>query len=1335
MKIGFPVVLDDKCYAIWIKTISGDNPKIKVNDTNIPTDSLNENPALDKFLEKIIDDKRSIQFICDKEIEKTLIGLKIGKKILKLEGNSFGFAMRLVCLYELDNLNKDDLNILLSGAISDRPYNPMPLDNEETIRKAEFSINNRYILVLHPDDYKALEKTGIEGFHYGLDAPESRLPNNLHELQEKFKNTRKGRGRVFALPINTDFDKSKWQHDDSDWIDGLGSLLGLTKVSSHNKRDDNDDSTALKNAVSINEQDFIGKIGEIYYKALPTAIEYRDNFIANNCGKCNDEVIDGGILQEAIKKYMDIFKERDDDDFINRHLLINGPTGCGKTFLTEALMLNSTIEIPDGRAMYIAPTKSLVYEHFRVLKDKLENNDSMKENEIVYSTGEHSCHDNRIRNGNFKIALLVYEKANLFLDTSGKLLEKLSLVIIDEIHMINHDGRGGIIDMFLAKIAYVNRKRFIDNKKSDKFIPPIRIAIISTEPLTAKKSFFILNNQEPIEISAKNRLNAIPHSLVVYGNDSGSNKNIECEIIKFENQEDRFQTKEGIKRIRKSLEDGVLKKPKVLEALRRNHNFENTFDFSNFILCKSRIFNSILVAIPSLDQIKKIATHICNTLPNKLPNEKEIANLSKFKEDIGNSELSNSDKKLLKKMAEKGIFLHYAGIPYKLRDWVETSFRKTEEDVRKILFATETLFYGVNISTDCVILSSLQWPRQDPESFNVENKPLTTAEYHNILGRAGRPNHPLNDKIHAYVCIHANDFNNDDIENIIDYYKDSKKTAISKLFLAADECHYDDKTITHLDDISYPAFRTVIDAIRYLTSADKSVTQEDIEALLKRTLFHHDNQEDNFINGITKIIIEQGGKYKFNRSSSFDTPLVIGGKEGRGYKITLQAESLIVTGTHWKSIAPMYSWLSKIKKFADDAEFPIEILVPALIAAPDLWRILRQFCAEQGEKKEPNDSLVEENEKYALRELEYELSILFIQNSRKTNSFLTLINEYVDEQENILDVLQYKFRKAIFIKLTAAFLKWLRGEEMEAISKLSILYNSKNMSKETTDTLQTKYVEKANWLSIMMLKFFVDQNVLSSSQIRNLPTLSLRLRYGVVSEAIPYIGGFGSSTHQLERSQIRELMDNKITPERLIKNPDDNYESYQLSVDISKAKKNVILFHQQQIKELAEVFNEEGYTQWEPFSKTFSSYLGDNKIKLNAENFTELLHSLLTMREKISATIQTNNKSIRITSSDKAILLHVLSNEDKLEICELPSIIIRYPWIVPSASEKIVDVIEIGICCGMVLATLIGRNFLNVSNIVSLTENFNIKDLVAACTDDSNLPTDILEKLLQFIEL
>jgi replicative superfamily II helicase len=629
----------------------------------------------------------------------------------------------------------------------------------------------------------------------------------------------------------------------------------------------------------------------------------------------------------------------------------------------------------------------------------------------------------------------------------------------------------------------------------------------------------------------------------------------------------------------------------------------------------------------SIEAMKEVADEV----HKKLKKTSDIDN--DFQSYLYNSDLAKKEQELLTKFAAKGIFLHYSSMPYKIRKWVEDFFRK-EENTKKILFATETLFYGVNISTDCVILAELEWPREDIK--NPLSEPvfefLTVAQYHNILGRVGRPNFNHDDnQPHAYICVRAKDFNSDYSEKIIGYYK-KPSNVVSKLFLSTDRTKWKNDQITDLNDISYSAFRAVSDAIRYLGSKatpPEPVSKKDINSLLRKTVFANSDKDNfDFISEIVDVVIQQGCKYRFKDVSSKMTSSLIEEIDGR-YKITSRAESLIITGTHWKSIAPMYSWLLKISEYNES--YPIETLVPALIAAPDLWRLARTFCGEHNknwEKQSPTNHTVDANQEKS-RELLYEEIYLLFNDADKANNFIQLMDDYAEQEKSILVTHQSQFRKAMFFKLTAAFLKWLRGEEMDAISKLSFVYKGVSNSNLNSNALTIRYVEKANWLAIMMLNFFEEAtNMLSPHQIRELPTLSLRLRYGVVSDAIPYKGGFGSSDYQLERSQIRELLNKGITPTKLIKSYKNVIAEESCPTElIRKAHSNTVLFFQQQVNQLSEIFSDEGSQHWKDFVNLFSSNLKDDQ-QVDSDRYAELLQNLLSIRgsKKFCAITQTDPK-------------------------------------------------------------------------------------------------------------
>jgi hypothetical protein len=533
MKIGFPIILDNKCHAVWIETYKKPKPEIKFNcDILIDIEKPSKNSKFNSAVEKLRDQNRSINFNCEKDIYES----EQGRYQLKFEGASFGIALEIARHFELKS-TINDLEILFSGSVFDYPCNPLPLKEKDSLAlKAEMAINNRHVLVLHEDDYKLIEDNS--SISHRSSTPESMLPSGIDELVIIVEKNQRQQGRVFKLPAVKNIDDiSKWKYDEKlSWTDGVGSFLELTKITNNSDVFSGHEPKLSSADIVIDANSFTGKIGEIYQKALPNADEYAKWFLTKNRESCERSIFTGGVIESALSLHPDIFIKRDEEEEFNyKNILINGPTGCGKTFLAEAMMLNATIEITTGRAIYIGPTRSIIYENYNTLRHKIRDNDFIKENDLVCSTGEYSRWDNKIRNGNFKIALLVYEKANLFLDDSAKLLKNLSLVIIDEIHMITDNARGGVIDVFLAKIADQNEQRNNENKS------PIRIVAISTESFKGIEKYFYLNENSTLDINASERPNLVYHKLCIYGDDSGRDKNIEQDLALFDNQNARLK--------------------------------------------------------------------------------------------------------------------------------------------------------------------------------------------------------------------------------------------------------------------------------------------------------------------------------------------------------------------------------------------------------------------------------------------------------------------------------------------------------------------------------------------------------------------------------------------------------------------------------------------------------------------------------------------------------------------------------------------------------------------------------------------------------------------------
>ncbi|MEM4397428.1 MAG: helicase-related protein [Candidatus Woesearchaeota archaeon] len=148
---------------------------------------------------------------------------------------------------------------------------------------------------------------------------------------------------------------------------------------------------------------------------------------------------------------------------------------------------------------------------------------------------------------------------------------------------------------------------------------------------------------------------------------------------------------------------------------------------------------------------EKIAKEIKNIEKNL---ELEYNNLS----EVALNALSVPTKQChrLSLCLKKGVAFHHAGLVSEQRSLIENNFRK---GIIKVICATPTLAYGLNLPAFRAIIKDLK------RYGNYGMDWIPTLEYHQMAGRAGRPD--FNDKFGEAICI-AN--NEKEVEEILDRF-------------------------------------------------------------------------------------------------------------------------------------------------------------------------------------------------------------------------------------------------------------------------------------------------------------------------------------------------------------------------------------------------------------------------------------------------------------------------------------------------------------------------------------------------------------------------------------
>jgi helicase len=346
------------------------------------------------------------------------------------------------------------------------------------------------------------------------------------------------------------------------------------------------------------------------------------------------------------------------------------PTACGKTLIAELAMLKHVLN--GGKALYIVPLIALANE----------KGDRFAEFEFLgiktsIATGEYESKSETL--GKSDIIVCTSEKVDSMLRNGTSWLQEISIVVVDEIHILGDNSRGPTLDTVITTL----------NK-----IPDLQIVALSATIGNAEVLAKWLNAEL---ISSEWRPTTLHEGVAI---DSTMNFFTGCTPFS-ENIE--HQTKDLAANI---VLDTVSQEAQclVFESSRRNcAGFAKKF--SNPKNKEHKAMNLLLS-----DESKK-----------------ELANIA---EDI---ELSSntSDAKVLADCIRNGAAFHHAGLNSTQRRLVESGFKNNHI---KFISCTPTLAAGLNLPARKVIIRN--YTRYHPDFGSI---PIPVLDYKQMVGRAGRP--------------------------------------------------------------------------------------------------------------------------------------------------------------------------------------------------------------------------------------------------------------------------------------------------------------------------------------------------------------------------------------------------------------------------------------------------------------------------------------------------------------------------------------------------------------------------------------------------------------------
>ena len=349
-----------------------------------------------------------------------------------------------------------------------------------------------------------------------------------------------------------------------------------------------------------------------------------------------------------------------------KSMLVSVPTAAGKTMLAELAMLKAALA--GGRSLYIVPLRALASE-----KQAAFSRFSDLGVKVGLSSGDMERRDEYL--GRNQIIVATSEKADSLIRNGARWIRDLSVLVVDEIHLLDSTNRGPTLEMTITKLMRIN--------------PKMQVLGLSATVANAREvaswlgADLVESRWRPVEL------------------------------------------KEGV------ICDGVLNFPGETVSIPSRRDdlvdlVKDTMDQGGQILIfESSRRNAEATAV----KLSRVASKRTEKSSQGEGSE-QIQDGSRLSEKV----LATGESETGKKLAEcvkNGVAFHHAGLLAEQRAIVERGFRSGEI---KVIASTPTLAAGLNLPARRVLIRS--YKRYEGARGMVA---IPVMEYRQMAGRAGRP--------------------------------------------------------------------------------------------------------------------------------------------------------------------------------------------------------------------------------------------------------------------------------------------------------------------------------------------------------------------------------------------------------------------------------------------------------------------------------------------------------------------------------------------------------------------------------------------------------------------
>ncbi|MGZ4848641.1 MAG: DEAD/DEAH box helicase, partial [Halobacteriota archaeon] len=189
-------------------------------------------------------------------------------------------------------------------------------------------------------------------------------------------------------------------------------------------------------------------------------------------------------------------------------VVVAAPTASGKTVLAELAMVRELSKPRSGKILYLAPLRALTNEKEGEWQRLFEPMGFR----VYVVSGERELDPAKARSAHIIISTPEkWDSSSRKFSTTHKFVRDVSVIIIDEVHLLDSDGRGGVLEALITRM-----KRIRDNK--------VRIVALSATMPNVREVAQWIGATEERTFAFDDSYRPVPLKADVFGYNPGKNK-------------------------------------------------------------------------------------------------------------------------------------------------------------------------------------------------------------------------------------------------------------------------------------------------------------------------------------------------------------------------------------------------------------------------------------------------------------------------------------------------------------------------------------------------------------------------------------------------------------------------------------------------------------------------------------------------------------------------------------------------------------------------------------------------------------------------------------------